>query len=354
MMKKRIAQITFLLAFALSQLLFQQPAQGQVVPRYGTYHIHGSLLNPAYTGYREYVYANAFYHRQWVQQTSTPGFAALAIDGSISDAVNLGFQLTGEYMGLASMVSAAASYAYRIQLSKTSDLSFGLSLGALYSGVNTGEMKAVMPEDPTLQALSGKAIPNISVGVYYGSRAFYGGLALRNLSGKSRSELEHAAGFLLAPPGSIAATLGTFIPINARIFFRPSLMWQDDFETTSYIDVTAAAIFYDKFWLGLSVRTDQPFGRTPVHGGVAEAYYSAAILGEAFVTDRITVSYAYDIGLSSFSNAYFGGHQVSVGYYLTQYKNTPYNYKYRFKSHYKSDICPNCITYGRPERQRMR
>ncbi|MDR1023951.1 MAG: PorP/SprF family type IX secretion system membrane protein [Prevotellaceae bacterium] len=349
-MKEKIKQVAFLLIFCLCL----PSAKGQVVPRYGTYHIHGSLLNPAYTGYREYVYANAFYHRQWVQQTSTPGFAALAIDGSVSDAVNIGFQVTGEYMGLASMVTFAASYAYRIQLSRTSDLSFGLSLGAMYSGVSTGDEKAVMPEDPTLLELSGKAIPNISAGIYYGSREFYGGIAMRNLSGKSRSELEQATSFLLAPPGSIAATLGTFIPINERIFFRPSLMWQDNFETTSYIDATAAVIFYDKFWLGLSVRTDQPFGRTPTQGGVGEAYYSAAILGEAFVTDRITVSYAYDMGLSSFSSAYSGGHQVSIGYYLTQYKNTPYNYKYRFKSHYKSDICPNCITYGRPDRQKLR
>ncbi|MDR3188888.1 MAG: PorP/SprF family type IX secretion system membrane protein [Prevotellaceae bacterium] len=347
-----IKHVTFLLAFCLC--LCQLLVKGQVVPRYGLYHIHGSLLNPAYTGYREYIYANVFYHRQWLQQEGSPGFFAMAIDGSVSDALNLGFHATSEYMGLASMVSVGVSYAYRIQLSQTSDLNFGLSLGATYGGINQGAMHPVMPEDPTLLNLSGKAIPNMSTGVYYGSQLFYGGIALRNLSGRSRSELEEAKDLLLAPPvPNVAATLGTFIPINARIFFRPSLMWIDDFETASHIDATLATIFLDKFWLGLSVRTTQPFGRTPMPSGAGEAYYSAAALGEVFVTDRLTISYAYDMGLTSFSNAYVGGHQISIGYYLTQHTNTPYRYKYRYKSHYKSDICPRCITYGRPERQRL-
>jgi type IX secretion system PorP/SprF family membrane protein len=322
------------------------------------YHIHGSLLNPAYTGYREYVYANVFYHRQWLQQEKTPGFLVLAIDGSISDKVNLGFQATGEYMGLSSLVGVGASYAYRMQLSRTSDLSFGLSLGLMYCGINQDELRAVMPDDPVLLNLTGKAIPNISTGIYYGSPAFYGGLALRNLSGRTQKDLEQTTGFLLAPPPqNIAATLGTFIPINQRIFFRPSIMWQDDFEIASHIDATIAFIFIDRFWLGLSFRTDQPFGREPVPGTTGESYYSAAIMGEAFLTDRITVSYAYEMGLNSFgssSSTYSGGHQVSVGYYITQYTNTPYSYKYRYKSHYKSDICPNCINYNKPARQRLR
>jgi type IX secretion system PorP/SprF family membrane protein len=338
-MKTNTSPIAILLALCLC---LPPDAQGQIVPRYSTYLINGTLFNPAYTGYREFVYANALYHRQWLRQESTPGFFALLVDGSASDAVNLGFQATSEHLGLARLTSISASYAYRIQLSRTSDLNFGLSLGAMYGGANQNDLKAVAPEDPTILELSGKAIPHISTGIYYGSELFYGGVALRNLSGKSRSDL--ADGFLLAPPfRNIAATLGTFIPINSKIIFRPSLMWQDDFETTSTMDATLACIFVDRFWLGLSVRTDQPFGRKFSQDNVDDAHYGAAMLGEVFVNDRITVSYAYDMGLNSFNSAYLGGHQISVGYYLTQHKNTPYSYKYRFKSHYKSNLCPNCI-----------
>jgi type IX secretion system PorP/SprF family membrane protein len=323
-------------------LWLPQGANGQVVPRYGTYLINGVLLNPAYTGYREFLYANALYHRQWLGQPSAPGFFAMLIDGSLSDAVNLGFQATSEQLGLATLTSASASYAYRIQLSRTSDLSFGLALGAMYGGINQGKVKAVAPEDPTILETSGKAIPHMSAGVYFGSRIGYGGIALRNLSGRSGAEL--ADGFLLAPPvRNIAATLGTFIPITKKVIFRPSIMWQDDLEAASSLDVTLSCIFIDRFWLGLSARTDQPFGRSYAQGTPIDESYSAALLGEVFITDRITLSYAYDMGLDSFSSAYSGGHQISVGYYITQHKNTPYSYRYRFKSHYKSDICPTCI-----------
>jgi type IX secretion system PorP/SprF family membrane protein len=338
-MKKSIQPIAILLALSLS-LPFG--AQGQVVPRYSTYLINGTLFNPAYTGYREFIYANALYHQQWWGQGSTPSFFALMVDGCASDIINLGFQATSERLGAASLTSLSASYAYRIHLSRTSDLNFGLSLGAMYGGVDQGDFKAIAPEDPTILNLSGKAIPHMSAGIYYGSELFYGGIALRNLSGKSRSDLADA--FLLAPPfRNIAATLGTFIYINENVIFRPSFMWQDDLETTSSMDATLACIFVDRFWVGFSVRTDQPFGRKLADDNTGKAHYATAALGEVFVTDRITLSYAYDMGLDAFSNTYSGGHQISIGYFLTQHKNTPYNYKYRFKSHYKSNLCPNCI-----------
>jgi type IX secretion system PorP/SprF family membrane protein len=330
-------------AFCLClSLSLSSSVQGQVVPRYSTYLINGTLFNPAYTGYREFLYANVLYHRQWMAQASTPGFFALMIDGSASDAINLGFQATSEHLGLARLTSLSASYAYRIQLSRTSDLNFGLSLGAMYGNANYDGLKAVAPEDPTILELAGKAIPHMSAGIFYGSELLYGGVALRNLSGKNREDL--AGEFLVAPPSMNAtATLGTFIHITSQVIFRPSIMWQDDFETTSSMDATLACIFVDRFWLGLSVRSDQPFGRKLSRSNGGEAHHAAAILGEVFVTDRVTVSYAYDMGLDSFSSTYFGGHQISIGYYLTQHKNTPYSYKYRFKSHYKSNICPNCI-----------
>ena len=130
-----------------------------MIPRYGTYLINGVLFNPAYTGYREFLYANALYHQQWLGQGSTPGFFALLVDGSISDIVNLGFQATSEHLGVATLTSVSASYAYRMQLSRTSDLNFGLSLGAMYGGVSQGSIKAVAPEDPTILEASGKAVP---------------------------------------------------------------------------------------------------------------------------------------------------------------------------------------------------
>jgi type IX secretion system PorP/SprF family membrane protein len=338
-------------AFLVAAWSFCAAAEGQIIPRYGVYLANGTLLNPAYTGYREYLYANAIYHRQWFSQGGTPGYFALLVDGAYSEAVNLGFQATSERVGLMSLTSVSASYAYRMLLSRYTDLSLGLSLGASYASLSWGSVVAVSPDDPVLTT-PGKALPNISAGVYYGSRSIYGGLAVRNLSGSGRRELDE--GFLLAPsPRNVTATLGSFIPLNARILFRPSLMWQDDLEAASHIDATLSLIFIDRFWLGVSARTGQLFGREPASGSIDAAYYSAAFLGEVFLTDRLTLSYAYDMGLSAFNSDFFGGHQISLGYYLTQHKNTPYLYKYRYKSHYRSDVCPNCITYGRPDRQRF-
>jgi hypothetical protein len=102
-------------------------------------------------------------------------------------------------------------------------------------------------------------------------------------------------------------------------------MWQEDFTKPSHIDVTAALSFKDRLWAGLSFRTDQHLWKPKAPGNINNLYFMA-VIAELFITDQITLSYAYDFGINQGSRIYSGGHEVSLGFYFSRktYKeNTP-------------------------------
>jgi type IX secretion system PorP/SprF family membrane protein len=314
---------------------------GQQIPQYSHYLLNGLLVNPAYTGYREHLYAQLFYHNQWMR-SAAPQYLAFAIDGHLAKGVNLGLQFSRESLGAVAINNLLASYAYRFQLTRNSDLSFGLAVGATHYGLNFNELRPFDNNDPLLQNLSGKWIPAVDAGVYYGSDFFSAGFSVRNITSGNNFGTHKVDDFLIpVSTWHSVLTLNMSLPVTAAIDFRPALMWQEDFTTPSHIDLTAALLFVDRYWVGMSFRTDQHFWKPEVAGSLNELY-SLALLAEVFITNQLTFSYAFDVGLNSLSKSYFGGHEISVGYYITRKIDERFNRKLRYKKYtlLKGCYCP--------------
>ncbi|MDR3132730.1 MAG: PorP/SprF family type IX secretion system membrane protein [Prevotellaceae bacterium] len=322
--------------------IFPFIAHGQQVPQYSHYLLNGMLVNPAYAGYREHWYGQLFYHNQWVR-TGTPQYFAFAVDGKIKKGVNLGIQYSNEQIGAASVNAFSAAYAYRLQITGRSDLSFGLGLGVSGYGINFSKLRPFEENDPLLASLANQWLPLVDAGVYYGSDRFFAGVAVRNIAnGRRWNDLSHAAttGDFLIPPATWYSvwTFGLSLPVSATVEWRPSVMWQEDFETPSHVDITTALLFHDRYWIGVSFRADHHFWKPRMPNAVNE-FYSLALTAEIFITDRITFSYAYDLGLQSFSTPYRGGHEWSIGYYFTRKLDSRFNRKLRYKKYTTNEIC---------------
>jgi type IX secretion system PorP/SprF family membrane protein len=247
-------------------------------------------------------------------------------------------------MGAVVISSVAASYAYRIQTTSASDLSFGLSMGATHYGISHHKLHPMEENDPLLQNLANKWKPTINVGVYYGSDIFYAGLSARNITSIKKATIYEPEENYLIPVKSWYAvlTMGAAMPLTDKVEFRPSFMWQEDFFTPSHIDLTAALLFLDRFWIGVAFRTDQHFWKSELPAQINELY-SVALVGEVFITDRLTLSYTYDMGLNTFSRHYFGGHELSVGYYLTRKGDSRFNRRLRYKKYAVESVCKLCL-----------
>ncbi|MDR1896360.1 MAG: PorP/SprF family type IX secretion system membrane protein [Prevotellaceae bacterium] len=315
-------------------------AVAQQIPQYSQYLINGMLVNPAYTGYRETGYAQVFYHNQWMQ-AGTPQYFAFAIDGHLANGTNVGLAFSDERMGALAINSVAAAYAYRLRFDRA-DLSFGLSLGAKYYSLDYSTLRPFQPVDPVIQSLRNRWTPDLNIGVYYGSSVFYAGLSARNITDGRILGGQVIDDFIIPlSTWNAVLTAGFSIPLSERLTFRPSLMWQDDFAAPSHIDLTAALLFFDRFWVGLCFRTDQPFGKNESWGTLNELY-SGAVMTEIFVTNQMTLSYAFDFGLNQDSYKYFGGHEIAIGYYFARKVDSRYNRRYRYNKYRTDGVCDFC------------
>jgi type IX secretion system PorP/SprF family membrane protein len=330
--------------FLTALVLSPAEARGQQMPQYSHYLLNGMLVNPAYAGYREAWYAQLFYHNQWVR-TGTPQYSAFALDGSAAKGVNVGMVYANEQMGFISLNNFTASYAYRMRFDK-SDLSFGLSAGVMHYGIDTDALHPFEPGDPLLANLANQWSPVIDAGVYYGSDCVSAGLALRNLTNGKRWSVFNGISsgsvekelFIPAPTWRSVWTIALAFPITSTLEWRPSFMWQEDFLHPSHIDLTTALLFNDRYWVGLSFRTDQQLWKPALPGSVREMY-ALALLAEVFLSNRITLSYAFDMGLQPSGTSYIGGHEISVGYYFTRRIEERFNRKLRYK---KYTVIPSC------------
>jgi len=287
----------------------------QQIPQYSHYLLNGLLVNPAYAGHHEAYHAHVFYRNQWLE-SGTPQYLSFAIDGAVTQGVNLGFVFSNERMGSLVINNFSAIYAYRFPISSTSNLSFGLSIGAGHYGMSN--LRPVDPSDPILQNLGNSWAPNVDIGAYYSSAVFYAGLSARNITNGRTFGWQEIDNFIISPSTwNSVLTLGFSLPLSERMKFRPSFMWQEDFTTPSHIDLTLALSYMERFWAGLSFRTDQNFWKPKAPGNINGLYFMA-ITAEIFIANQITLSYAYDFGLNQDSRIYFGGHEISLGFYFAR------------------------------------
>ncbi len=219
-------------------------------------------------------------------------------------------------------LSAAASYAYHIGLSPTTNLSAGFSAGITKVGIDRSKHDFNGNGDPvdpaTGSALSGelfKTRPDISAGLYLYSRDYFIGLSAQQVIPQKLSFVDDAA-FL---------TKGKLVPhvfLNAGYRFLltedinaiPSLMVKyisASSSTNFQPEVNLKLQYRDLFWAGGSYRYQNGY---------------AAMVG-LNIGNTFNIGYAYDITTTNLNTVSRGTHELMIGFLLGN--------KY-------SEACPRC------------
>ena len=121
----------------------------QQVPVYNHYFINPYLYNPAEAGGEGYTTLHLNHRQQWRGIDGAPVVSTLTFELPFnSRAGNLGIYLRSYDRGLLTTQDIMASFAYRLFLTKTTTLSFGISAGVTTNGVDMAAIDD--PDDPVL------------------------------------------------------------------------------------------------------------------------------------------------------------------------------------------------------------
>ncbi|WP_339754212.1 type IX secretion system membrane protein PorP/SprF [Algoriphagus aquimarinus] len=307
----KLFKIITLLAGCL--LLSLNHSFGQQVPQYSQYIFNPVFINPAYAGYKQQLYLQSYYRKQWTGVTGSPETFAVAGDTYLEEAqLGVGGQFLTDKLGAQRTVAAYGNVAYHLRLSDTKFLSFGAGAGVVNSQMDGSMLNPDTDNDPSIP-LSKERItyPDLKLGLFLYDERYYIGIAADQVLS---SVVDFDKGDVMFEPNPhLYMTAGYHFDLNYNFSFVPSIMYMDDFKAPARMDINASLILNDMFWLGAGYRFGIDMPGRDIQEGLKK---STALVGMVQVQLRegLRLGYAYDHTLSRFSVGNFTTHDISIAF----------------------------------------
>ena len=302
--------ITLLAGFLL---LIHSHSYGQQVPQYSQYIFNPVFVNPAYTGYKQQLYLQSYYRKQWTGVTGSPETFAIAGDTYLAESqLGIGGQVLTDKLGAQRTVAAYGNIAYHLRLSDTKYLSFGVGAGVVNSQLDGSMLNPDLDDDPSIPASKERmTYPDLKAGLFLYDESYYIGIAADQMLS---SVVDFDKGDVMVKPDPhLYLTAGYHLDINYNFSLVPSIMYMDDFKAPARMDINAALILNDMFWLGAGYRFGIDMPGRKFDDGLKK---STAVLGMVQIQLRegLRLGYAYDHTISGFSVGSFTTHDISIAF----------------------------------------
>ncbi|OWK71569.1 type IX secretion system membrane protein PorP/SprF [Pedobacter sp. AJM] len=301
------------------KLLAQQDAQ------FGQYVFNGMYINPAYAGYKEELYLQAFARAQWTGVRGAPQTLSISADEAVNDeSLGLGMIITKDKIGAQSSLNASANFAYRIKLDRTETniLAFGLGVGVIQSSLNGNLLEAIEEGDNRIvTGVVSQTTPDVRAGVHYSNEKFFIGFSANNLLAKSLSVFSDYNALNVKVQPHFYLTAGMAFPVSEDFVFKPTFLIKDDLHGPTSLDLNAFILIKERFWLGAVYRTSvELYPKGNLQRGL-NSKAAAGFISEFFIRSNLRIGYGYDYSLNKLNNYDYGSHEISVGYYIETKKS---------------------------------
>lgn len=251
-MKKLNVILTLGLLVGYSGLNAQQD------PQFTQYFDNMLHVNPAYAGSADALSMTALHREQWVGFDGRPRSTTFSIHTPFGKNVGGGLTAVNDRVGPVNqtMVYGDLSYSLRFKNSK-SKLAFGVKGGVNVINTNSSDIFSLGGPDPELlNNVRNRVMPNFGAGIYYYSPKWFIGVSSPKLledsyDGLSSTALERRHYFL---------SLGGVMKLNHSWKLRPTTMVKVASGAPLACDLTAAFVYVDTWWLGVSHRIQDSFG----------------------------------------------------------------------------------------------
>lgn len=285
---------------ALLLLLAAVPALAQHTPLTSQYLFNGLLINPAYAGSTDALTANLNYRHQWVGMDGAPVTQALSIHTPIKDSrLTVGALLTNDRIGVSNETELRSMVAYRLPMRK-GRLQLGLSGGI--SALQARWTELALQDQTDLQFANDTRShlrPTLGAGAYYYNKRWFAGFSIpaflsdRYLPDSDRWIIQHDM-----RQYQPMVTGGMLLPLDRNLKLKPSVLVRYMQSTGAQADLNVNLIVRNKFWTGVSYRTDD----------------ALVAMFQVLPSNQWRIGYAYDMGLSKLASLHHGSHEINVQY----------------------------------------
>lgn len=300
------------LLIVLLGLLSARSALAQQDPQFTQYYFNQFYLNPAAAGSDGLIRFQLMHRSQYLgyQGSFDDGGAPTTQLFSFQMPLNtirsaVGFYATNDRLGPAGNQEVQLSYAYRMPLAGGT-LALGARAGLYNKSIDFDRLRPREPGDPILgTGKVNEAKPDLGLGAYYSSSAFFAGVAVNHLvASKYPFKLEQGSNPLKT---SVYAHGGLHYYLTEDVELTPTILLKTDL--TSYsVEGGVLGTLMNKYWLGVQYRQRDAL---------------SALAGINLLKDNaLRLGYAFDYVVNGVGGKAPTSHEVLLSYALPAPKVT--------------------------------
>jgi type IX secretion system PorP/SprF family membrane protein len=287
-------------------------AMAQQDAGFSQYFFNPMYINPGYAGSREAISGTLIYRNQWTAMDGGPVSQSVNIHGKVANTkVGLGLQIYNDAAGPVKNTGLRGTYAYHIPMGKFK-LALGLEGSLTDVRIYGGQINI---DDKTDQSFttttSSYLVPDAGFGMYLYRSRFYAGLSgmhlLQPKFGKPDANVSNPARFYR----NYYLTTGVVFKLNNALDLRPSIMLKAVETAPIALDLNAALIVYEKFFVGMGFRTSKRINMEGTDNMIVA-------MMEYEIGHKFRVGYSYDYYLNQTGQYNSSGtHEIMLGWDLT-------------------------------------
>ena len=251
------------LAPLLLVFIFLESVNAQQDAQYTQYMFNTMSVNPAYAGSRGQLSIAALYRSQWVGLDGAPKSQTLNLHSPIRNSqLGYGISIVNDEIGdgVVQETYFDAVLSYTIDVSLEGKLSFGLKAGGNLLNLDFQGLRNFDVEPVSVDNIENKFSPNVGVGIYYHTNAFYAGLSAPNLLQTdhfdNNSRDANSVQFLSKERINFYLITGYVFDIGGNTKFKPALLTKVVGGAPLQVDFSGSFLFHDKFSIGAAYRWD--------------------------------------------------------------------------------------------------
>lgn len=286
--------IKALLIIVISAVGFQTIAQQEA--QFTQYMDNTLFVNPAYAGSNGALNATAIHREQWVGIDGRPRSTTFSLHSPLKyESIGVGLTVVNDIVGPIQQTMFYGDFSYTLRFDNSpGKLSFGLKAGINMLNSRTDQLDVTDPNDPLfITNVQNQINPNFGGGIYYHAPAWFVGVSTPRI-------IEAAyEGSLIAKERRHYYVIGGAVFDIARQWkLRPTTSVKLTDGAPVSVDLSAAAIYNEKLWLGLTHRFGDSFG--------AFVQYQ--------LTQQFKVGLAYDQTITELASYNAGTYEVLLSY----------------------------------------
>lgn len=264
-------------------------------PNYTFYRFNMNLINPAFAGANETTDFGINLRSQWSGVPGAPETQSFIFGTPLGKNVGVGLSVINDKTFIENQTAIALDISYKLKLSETHDLYFGIKGGfASYDANTDGLLTYGIMQDASLMNIDGRFNPNVGAGVYLKHESYFISLSVPKLLNPNRLEQNDGLARLGTDQPHMYLVGGYDIILGSNLTLKPSTSLRYVDAAPLSVDFTGILEFNQKFGLGAAYRLN-------------EAISGLFIFKTAF----IDIGYAYEMPLeNAINNIDNGTHEI--------------------------------------------